>query len=171
MKKCGVYKIEHVASGKAYIGGSTDMMRRWRDHRSRLRRRDGCSPPKLQTAWNVHGPSAFVFRPLLICAEADLLFYEQLVLDRFNAYADGFNARPQADSMLGIRHTPETIAKMSAAAIGRPILAAARAKIGDANRGRRPSPETRAKMRAAHLGKKHGPFPRKSPTALSPTGA
>jgi GIY-YIG catalytic domain len=100
MKKAGVYKIEHVASGRCYIGSSKNIRQRFGSHRTTLRRGIHHSR-KLQASWNKHGEAAFKFSTLLICSEANLLFYEQRLIDGFNAASVGFNILPLAGSPVG----------------------------------------------------------------------
>jgi group I intron endonuclease len=74
-KYIGVYAIRHVASGRMYIGGSTDITGRRTHHRFTLRR--GTHKTKaLQELWDAHGESAFEFVTLEHCSAEDLLLRE-----------------------------------------------------------------------------------------------
>ena len=55
-------------------------------------------------------------------------------------------------SHLGIKHTPETIARMSAIKTGKKLSAETRAKISASHVGRKFSPETRAKLSLSNRG-------------------
>ena len=135
----GIYKIEHIQSGKPYIGSALDMKKRWANHRSLLDHgKHHCQ--HLQRAWQKYGASAFTFSALLVCKPDDLVFYEQRAIDAFNSYRAGYNASPTAGNIRGYKHTPETSAKMSAAQRG-----------NKKNLGRRHAPETLAKMRTNML--------------------
>lgn len=106
----GVYKITCTPTGKFYIGSAVSMGSRWAVHRNSLRdKKRAC--PKLLNAWNKHGEEAFTFEPMLFCAPKDLLFYEQLLLDRLKPE---LNVLPTAGSMLGMRWTAETNYKKQA---------------------------------------------------------
>jgi group I intron endonuclease len=87
MLKTGIYKITDTTTGTFYIGSSKHIRRRCSNHRGDLRR--GAHPNRyLQRAWNKHGEQAFRFDTVLLCAERDLLFFEQRCID---ALAPGFN--------------------------------------------------------------------------------
>jgi hypothetical protein len=53
-----IYAIEHRRSGRRYIGATTDLRRRWRDHMASLRRGHHLSRA-LQADWLRDGPDAF----------------------------------------------------------------------------------------------------------------
>lgn len=168
----GIYQISHAPSGRTYIGSATNLSRRKAFHRHHLRRGTHHSS-KLQRAWAKYGESAFDFKTLLVCAPRHLVFYEQRVIDAFDAVLQGFNCAPMAGNSLGYRHTPESLAKMSRASMGRKnqyargavMSASTKAKISAANRGRNPTPETLAKLRAARRGKRPSLGMRHSPEA------
>lgn len=85
----GVYTITCLPTGKQYVGSTRrGFNHRFNLHRSSLRRGKHQSP-HLQHAWNKYGESAFVFKPLLICAEENTIFYEQRAMD---AMKPAFNA-------------------------------------------------------------------------------
>jgi hypothetical protein len=107
----GVYEIVHLATGRRYIGStSQSFVRRWRLHRIRLRQGKHHNR-HLQNAWNAYGPDAFEFRKLVICAPDMVLFYEQLLLDGLKPE---FNHAPTAGSMRGATLTDEHKAKIGA---------------------------------------------------------
>lgn len=69
---CGVYQIEHMASGRVYIGASHDIHSRWLAHKSDLRLgTHHCH--RLQADWNRDGLRAFFFAILTLCAPEDLM--------------------------------------------------------------------------------------------------
>lgn len=143
MMKTGIYAIEHVESGKVYIGSAVDFVRRWGLHRYQLRRNKHHSN-YLQHAWNKYGEGAFEFRKLITCEKEDLIFWEQLFINGHKA-ADmvfGYNSSPTAGNSLGWRPTPEQLVNMRA---------------GFAKRPRRPqTEETKRKIGAAHAGRVYG---------------
>jgi group I intron endonuclease len=80
-----------------------------------------------------------------VCDQHKLLELEQLILDEYSSFKEVFNVNKSCDSSrLGIKHTDETRAKISARRKGKPNLAA---------RGRKRTPEQIENLRLAHLGK------------------
>lgn len=182
----GIYIIEHNTSGRVYVGSAVNFTKRRATHFSLLRKNKHHSP-YLQRAWNKYGGKAFNFRRLLVCSKEDLIVYEQRAIDIYQAAngKHGFNARPTAESMLGFRHSPDSIARNRASKIGVPRKAETIAKLTGrklppevcqkmslsrtgtkkspecvakivaANTGRRMSIETKEKLRISNLGKTH----------------
>lgn len=152
----GIYSIRRISDGKSYIGSAINLPRRWQEHRKTLRGNRHHSR-KLQRAWNVHGEAAFVFAVIEVVADpANLIAREQHWIDALDACKAGFNSRPSAGNQLGLRHRPETRAKMRESAKGRrrpgprgPFSAETRAKMSAASKARVRasfSDETRARI-------------------------
>lgn len=99
----GIYEIVNLANGHRYVGQSSNLKRRFTEHRSLLRIRKS-KHVILQNAWSKHGEPAFVFRTILVCEKRHLSLYEQRCID---GLAPEYNARPVADSMLGFKHSQE----------------------------------------------------------------
>lgn len=119
-KQTGVYQIKNLVTGKVYVGSAADVNYRWSQHR-RLLMNGTHHSRKLQNSWNKHGVENFVFEMRLICAESDLLFYEQRALDTLKAVECGYNISPIAGSpMRGLKHSDGAKAKMSSASLGKP---------------------------------------------------
>ena len=110
----GIYAIENTINGKMYVGSAVNLKVRKQQHLRDLRAGEHHSR-KLQNSYNKHGKEAFVFKPLLVCRKEDLLFYEQLAIDKFNAAKGGYNIAPNAGSALGVKHSAEAKANYSAA--------------------------------------------------------
>ena len=149
-RKPGIYKIQHLPTGRVYIGSAVDIRRRLRQHLACLRR-GGHPNQYLQRAWSKYGEDQFVFGVVeLVASKEGLLDAEQKHIDanRSSDRRHGYNLNPKADSGLGRKHTPEAIAKLRA----RNFSPETRAKISAAQRNM--SPETRAKMSEAQRGKK-----------------
>jgi len=132
---CGIYKITNTVDGKFYIGSSTNIFRRWREHKSRLRMGKHHSR-YLQNAWNKYGEELFSFEVALLCEVDDLCRYEQ-------AYIDALK--------------PEYNIAVCAEASGRFMSDETKRKIGDSIRkcgnhraGVKLSEETKRKMSEAH---------------------
>ena len=181
--KSGVYIIRCTVNGRVYVGSSIDMKRREWQHRRDLALGKHLSH-HLQRAWNKYGTDAFEWSVLenveingLTTEEARslLLGREQHHIEAFDSARRGFKTLPKAGSPLGVKASPETRAKISAALRGKPKSPEARAKCGafwrgkkqspehraknaTGNRGRKRSAETRAEIGAAHQGQKRGPM-------------
>jgi group I intron endonuclease len=56
----GIYKIINRNNGKYYVGSSTDLADRWREHKRHLRSGKHINP-KLLASWNKHGENVFYF--------------------------------------------------------------------------------------------------------------
>lgn len=142
----GIYKIEHVATGKCYIGSAVNLEKRWREHRFALRRGRHFNV-KLQRAWDKHEEASFVFSVLeSVVDQFQLIMKEQEWIDRLNACSDaGYNLSPTAGSPLGVKRSAETRAAWSRSRRGQkraPLSEETKLKIGKANKGRPRSAET-----------------------------
>lgn len=82
--KCGIYSIEHLKSGRLYIGSSKAIRQRWYQHRLRLKRGTHHSP-YLQHAWAKYGSEEFSFVVIEECLPDELEAKEQIHLDRLNS--------------------------------------------------------------------------------------
>ena len=58
---CGIYKITNLKNNKGYIGQSSDIKKRWRNHKFELKNNIH-NNPYLQNAFNKYGEEAFEFR-------------------------------------------------------------------------------------------------------------
>lgn len=151
IQAAGVYVVLNTLTGKEYVGSATNLRRRWYEHQSALRRGVHHSA-KLQRSWKKHGAAAFTFKPLLVCAPEMSVFYEQRAIEAMEPW---YNMSPTAGSSLGVKHTPETRARMSAANKGKVLTPEHRANMSAAQKGRRPTEATKAKISEAHRGLGH----------------
>lgn len=180
----GIYRITNSVDGTIYIGSTVASFHaRWWRHRWHLNRGDHQNP-WLQRAWLAHGADAFVFEVVeVITNKADVATREQNWLTEAMRDERCYNLashthRPPAFSelppnvqarkgekhravWLGRKHTPETKAKMSAAAMGHVVDEATKARMSRGQRQRVYTPELRAAMSAhataLHTGRKDGP--------------
>lgn len=166
----GVYTITSPSGGQ-YVGSTCNFASRRSAHKKALQK--GRHNRRLQAAYKKYGGDALVFRPLLICAKRDLLFFEQRAIDilkpRYNAkptaaggpargHPVSAETRRKLAAQAGWKHTDEARAKMR-----RQFSPEHRAKLAAAHRGRisplrgipRP-PEVRAKLSAALKGRPRG---------------
>ena len=65
-KICGIYKISNRITNKIYVGQSKDIIKRWRDHKTRLRSGNHVNI-HLQNSWNKYGEGAFEFSVVEVC--------------------------------------------------------------------------------------------------------
>lgn len=127
---CGVYAISNLLSGKKYIGSTgVSFRRRWTEHR-RLLRNGQHHARQLQNSWSKNGELNFEFSILCVCDAVHVLEMEQYFIDFFNSgnCEFGYNQTPTAGSQLGIKRRPETLAKMSAAMMGKRMSPESEAK-------------------------------------------
>lgn len=134
--RCGVYQIKSLFDNKLYVGCSNDIAQRWRHHRSQLRRGVHYNN-HLQNAWNKYGSDNFEFSILEITTEDNILVREQHWIDVLNVVDEGYNISAVAERRaghswseesrakmrgnthtLGLRHTEESKALMSASRLG-----------------------------------------------------
>ena len=142
----GVYAIIHRPSGRAYVGSSKDVLRRWYGHVASLRNGRHYSSGLLE-AWLLDGISAFAFVVLEQCEPKQLLEREQ---SWYDAFPDLFNGSRYAWSP---SLDPRVAEKISAAKRGKPprqmTSRETRAKLSAALRGRVRSSEHIANLHAA----------------------
>lgn len=95
----GIYQIKNLINGKAYIGSSNHLYRRYSDHVRHLSRNEHTNP-KLQSSWNKHGMDNFEFSILEFCSIDVLVDREQWYIDNYVPY---FNIARE----VGIPNTPK----------------------------------------------------------------
>ena len=93
--KPAVYLIEHVPSGRVYVGGAANLSKRWSRHRTDLRT-GRHSNARLQAAWDADGPAALRWVALAVVPRGLLLWYEQRALDHFTHTGRLLNIEPVA---------------------------------------------------------------------------
>ena len=118
-RQSGIYQILCKPTGKVYVGSAVDVWKRKEEHRRSLSKGLHCNP-HLQSAWNRYSGREFCFLVLEYCQTDDLLKREQFYINNMNATDRnlGFNVCSVAGSPLGIKHTEQARARMSAAKIG-----------------------------------------------------
>lgn len=135
MNDSGIYGIRNRTTGHVYIGSSSDLERRWRQHRSLLNR--GAHPtPRLQAAWLAHGEDLFLFVVLETCRPEVLVDREQWWLD---------TVRPHVPDV-GYNELSKVRSDWSNAEFRRLMSAA--------NKRRANTPEGRAQIKAARAKRK-----------------
>jgi len=81
---CGIYKITNLKNNKGYIGQSTDIKKRWRNHKFELKN-NLHNNPYLQNAFNKHGEEAFEFRIIEKTSPENLDEAEEFWIDYFDS--------------------------------------------------------------------------------------
>lgn len=161
----GVYVIENTSNGKVYVGSAAVCLRKrlW-THRRKLRFGQHHNQ-HLQNAWDKYGESCFTFRVVENCDPDLCVPREQVWIDDYKSYDRefGYNNSPTAGSPLGVKHTVDARAAMSAASKGRKKseshaanIKKAKANISEATRAKlslrasNKSPEWRARLSASN---------------------
>lgn len=109
----GIYQIRNLVNGKRYVGSAVCVRKRWSEHRSDLRSGRHHSVA-LQRAWKRYGENSFEFLVVEICPKNELIQREQVHIDVRSEY----NICKKAGSSLGVKHSAEARAKMSARLMG-----------------------------------------------------
>ena len=152
----GVYGIHNTVSDKWYVGQTGNIKTRWKAHRSRLRTGAFYPNAHLKAAWNKYGETSFEFVVLEeVFTACQLTEREEFWLQEKRKFSNGiYNIRTAADTNYGIKLSPETLAKRTAAVIGSKRSAESRARMSEAQK-RAITPERRAAMSARMCGTRH----------------
>ncbi len=147
--------LEHVATGRRYVGKSINVRRRILDHLKLSGPR--VSKSYLRRAIAKYGRDAFRCVVLEDCIdEATALAREVLwIAELGTRFPSGFNMTDGGEGVSGAIPSSETRAKISAGNKGKTFSAETRAKIGAASRRRKHTDEAKAKMSASRKGRKH----------------
>lgn len=151
----GIYRILCKPTRKCYVGSTVNFRLRFKTHRVELNRNRHHSS-LLQNAWNKYGQGAFQFEILKEVEKEHLLNFEQGYINLFDSANRkfGFNVSPTAGNCLGVKHSHETRAKVSASGLGRKFSSEHKKKIADALKGKKKSSAAIAKVAAALTGRK-----------------
>lgn len=140
----GIYSIRNLDTGDFYIGSTSNVERRWDEHRRDLRQGTHSTPP-LQNAWNKYGEGSFEFKCIDEVEEGrDLLEVEQFWIDVL--WPTGYNVNPIASKPPGTR--------------GLKFSEATREKMRTSHLGKNTSVKSedhREKIRQSLLGRSRGP--------------
>ena len=134
---CGIYKITENETGKAYVGQSINIEKRWKKHRKRF------------------SPDLFSYEIIMECERIQLNFWEIAWIASERSVEFGFNITVGGNARKGKTHSEEIRAKISKAVKGKAKSEEHKAKLSEARRNRLPfSEESRKKMSDARKGKK-----------------
>ncbi len=81
MVKAGIYQIRALHNNEVYVGSSTNLEKREKDH-FRFLKYGTHDNPKLQASYNKYGRDNFVFEVLMFCEPENCLELEQEHFDR-----------------------------------------------------------------------------------------
>jgi len=87
----GIYKITYIKNKKCYVGSSTNIENRWKNHINNLKK--GNHPSKgLQNVYNKHGLNSLKFEVIEeVQCKDNLIEREQYWINTLNSYYKGFN--------------------------------------------------------------------------------
>jgi group I intron endonuclease len=173
----GVYMLQHLESGKRYIGISSNMRRRIYSHGN------GGSPRKLKAAIEKHGRSAFSVTPLFYSLTDDTSFLPEieslLIAEHRSTHGTGYNIKladggvgPYGPAFSEIKRADwernrELFTAISRARAADPKI---RKRLGDLAKVRWEDPEFRKKSSEAQKTAQNRPeviAKRKTPEAIS----
>jgi len=150
-KICGIYSITLTLDGRQYIGSSSNMKRRWNEHKGLLYKNNHHSKI-LQNSWNKYGEDCFVFEILEECEPIKeiLLKKEQYYIDTFSPF---FNICKVAGNRTGYKCSKESIEKSRIARTGAKRTKEQKQRISESQKGKRKNPdhvENMRKYRSTH---------------------
>lgn len=90
---CGIYLITNTITHKVYVGQSTDIKRRWSEHKARaFNNNNNCYNNPLYRSMRKYGAEAFTFSVLCECLEEELNEKEKFFIIQFNSVVpNGYN--------------------------------------------------------------------------------
>lgn len=153
----GIYCIENTVTKKRYIGQSTNISRRWINHKIALKNNIHRNS-HLQNSWNKYGKENFKFQVLEECLEENLNDREDYWVKFYIAKNEntGYNIKEPGGNG---KHSLETKEKMSASRIGKVLSPETKNKISEANKGKIFSKSHKANISKNH----HDVFGRNNP--------
>lgn len=185
----GIYQWRQLSTGRKYYGGTCDLWRRNKEHRSELNK-GRHNNPRLSKAWAEKGPNDFVFTVLEVIEDtATLIEREQWYLDHAVAWGFDFNinriagrpyrgqrrkASEETKRRLSLSHMgyvmpEEQKQKISRANKGKKLSETQKAKLSKAKTGKVQTEAARKKNADAHKGKKLGPHSEEHKSKIAET--
>lgn len=131
MNNSGIYQIRNKKNNKKYIGSAKNLNERKYYHFYYLNKNIHHNI-HLQRSWNRYGKENFIFEPLFICSEEELIYWEQLLLDNLTPE---YNILLVANSQLGVKHSSKTRRRISRSRKGMKLSKNHKRKIGEALKG------------------------------------
>ena len=130
--KSGIYCFTCLTNGKKYVGSSVNLGRRFSQYfnANYLKRH---TDMLISRALLKYGYSNFNLEILEYCDSSELLTREQYYFDLLNPE---YNILKNAYSLLGYKHSAESLAKISARALGRIFSEEHKTKMSEAKKGK-----------------------------------
>jgi len=135
-----------LTNDKRYIGSTSNMERRWSQHR-RLLKRNLHENPILQFSYNKHGENNFIYELLELCSESNLIEIEDKyirlfdTMNRNHGYNFDLPSRPN--------QSPEANEKRRLAMTGRKMSEKQRIQMSIDRTGKKHTPEHKAATKLA----------------------
>lgn len=124
-KICGIYKIENLINGKVYIGQSSDIYKRWYNHKrtSHTPTLEGYNYP-LYKAFRKYGIENFNFEIIEKCSEEELNEKEMYYIEIYRSFTgfkdgNGYNQTLGGEGTRGRKVSEEELKAMSERMKGR----------------------------------------------------
>lgn len=170
MKKCALYRVVHLESGRDYVGISVNYQRRWAEHRRAALNE---SQLAFHRALRKYGPESFSWKVIALAS----CFSGGITLEKMARHLGlgYYNLTEGGEGASGVIWSKESRQKLSAYRTGKLMTTEAKAKISvalvgnDRRKGKPASVETKAKMSAARKGRPAWNRGRKVPRKVSPT--
>jgi group I intron endonuclease len=166
MKTYAIYIITCVVNAKQYIGITHSLRKRWNEHR--LAKRDTA----LHKAIRKHGLDNFMFTHFASAYDWESACYieKMLIAEKNTISPFGYNMTTGGEGAVGLKQSPESLAKRSAKLKGKPLSEEHKAKIGAANairlKGKKASDATKKKMSDV---RKNRPMPEEAKQKIAKT--
>ncbi len=115
LNKSGIYQIVNSINKKRYIGSAINFRKRWKSHRSALRKKKHVNN-HLQSTFNKFGFKNFSFEILEFVDDVNnLIVREQYWIDFHKSFDNkfGYNISPKAGSRLGSKFSSESLKRLS----------------------------------------------------------
>lgn len=152
-KNCGIYLILNKANGKGYVGLSTQLKERKKQHFKKLANNTHHNI-YLQNAFNKYGINSFDFLILEYCDKKFLSEAEQEWIRLLDTYNNGYNLTLGGEKNCGFYPNEKTRKIMSQKAKNR-MTNEYKDYLRKVNTGKKHSKETKEKMSKSHKGFKY----------------
>lgn len=126
--------IKCLANDKMYIGQSTDIEKRWYEHKKRLNRNNHINN-NLQNDWNIYGEDNFKFEIIIECTIDELDELEISYIKKYNTYENGYNYTIGGKGSYGYKHSEETKELLREMRLGTTLTEETKEKLSKSHKG------------------------------------